>query len=374
MLNRRIIRGKVLQQIFAYKTCTGANAEILTEKLIEIFSPDLNSLEPQDTKKLEGLGKLALLQFNEYLKTGNRASEEGMPEEVIKATQSIMNQYDDLNKKDKTRILNRMVEDSEKISDHYLLVIQLIIELADKLAEHKKISGLQKNGIIQLLKQDAIFNQEITKRSITWVNDQDIVNELIVTISKDATLKDYKPKAEDEEGEIKTVLYILKTILFKNPAFHDFFEGKLLHWQEDKAAVKDLVEDTLKDFWQTKSFKLRSVSKNWDDDKVFMKELYLNTIEKDRYLEELITPKLKNWDISRLTVTDSIIMKMCIEEMIHFFNIPVKVSLNEYIELSKKYSTPKSKTLINGVIDNLSEDLIKSGIIKKSGRGLIDNK
>ncbi|MGB3466885.1 MAG: transcription antitermination factor NusB, partial [Cyclobacteriaceae bacterium] len=93
-----------------------------------------------------------------------------------------------------------------------------------------------------------------------------------------------------------------------------------------------------------------------------------------KYFEEIIANRAKNWEVDRMATMDKIILKMALTEMINYPGIPTKVSINEYIELSKNYSTPKSKQFINGVLDVLAEDLVKDGVIKKSGRGLIDNK
>ena len=90
--------------------------------------------------------------------------------------------------------------------------------------------------------------------------------------------------------------------------------------------------------------------------------------------ESLIAEKTKNWDIERIAATDKIIMEMAIAEMINFPSIPVKVTINEYIEVAKRYSTPKSKVFINGILDVIAGELENTGVIRKSGRGLIDNK
>ena len=102
--------------------------------------------------------------------------------------------------------------------------------------------------------------------------------------------------------------------------------------------------------------------------------MYDDTLDEEDQYEELIDEKAKNWDIERIATTDRILLKMAIQEMVNFPSIPVKVTINEYIEISKKYSTPKSKQFVNGVLDVIAVDLQKEGVIRKSGRGLIDNK
>jgi len=116
------------------------------------------------------------------------------------------------------------------------------------------------------------------------------------------------------------------------------------------------------------------LSSNWEEDREFFTELFDSSLANDKSLEDVIHKKLQNWDMERLAMVDRILLKMAISEMIHFSSIPVKVTINEYIELSKLYSTPKSKQFINGILDTTSAELVESGVIKKSGRGLIDNK
>ena len=113
------------------------------------------------------------------------------------------------------------------------------------------------------------------------------------------------------------------------------------------------------------------MTSDWEEDKEFMRVLFHKTLENDKYFDEIITNKLENWDLEWLTITDNLIIIMALAEMINFQSIPVKVSINEYIEVAKNYSTPKSKQFVNGVLDKLSTDLVAQGVIKKSGKGLI---
>lgn len=363
-----------MQQIFAYYRCVAANAELATDKIIANFAPDLNSETPQDAKLLEGFAKLTLAEFDTYLKT-NQKTTNTLPDEVKKSYDLALAFYINANENDKKRILNSLIIDSENLTEFSLSLLQLIILLANKVKEIKKDPVLYNNYLIGSLIESEILNKEITKKNITWANDEDVLSDIMSQLLEDQEVKKYKQSTTHTlEQENEFVYYLVKSILFKNAKLNDFFETKHLNWHEDKVAVKDMLLDTIKEFAKTKNFALAPISKNWEDDKAFLVTLFNETIEQDLLLESYISPKLKNWDISRLTGTDSILIKQCITEMIHFSGIPVKVSMNEYIEISKRYSTPKSKTLINGVLDSLSQELVNKGVIRKSGRGLIDNK
>ena len=153
-------------------------------------------------------------------------------------------------------------------------------------------------------------------------------------------------------------------------------EDRDLNWSEDRAIIKSLVTKTVKSIEEVNldDFELQELSYNWEDDKAFFVKLYEDTNQVEPKYEALIARKTKNWEIDRIAITDKIILDMAIAEMINFQSIPIKVTINEYIEIAKKYSTPKSKLFINGVLDVIAEELQSSGDVKKSGRGLIDNK
>ena len=106
------------------------------------------------------------------------------------------------------------------------------------------------------------------------------------------------------------------------------------------------------------------------DDKKFMSDLFRKTIQYNKQYEDLIQAHTKNWELERIANMDMLLMKMAIAEIMHLENVPVKVSLNEYIDISKEYSTPNSKTFVNGVLDKIIAQLKASGEIQKAGRGL----
>jgi len=134
-----------------------------------------------------------------------------------------------------------------------------------------------------------------------------------------------------------------------------------------KKTIKSLDEDT-------QHIELIELSANWEDDSEFFKNLFTDTISNDDEYENIVSDFAQNWATERIAIVDMIILKMAVCEMLNFPSIPVKVTINEYIELSKNYSTQKSKIFVNGMLDKISVKLEKDGKIKKSGRGLIDNK
>lgn len=151
----------------------------------------------------------------------------------------------------------------------------------------------------------------------------------------------------------------------------EFFEEKDLNWNLNKDVVKSMSTKTFK-IEALEDLSLQPLALQWEDDKSFFEGLYEFTLDSDKDLNGWVEAQTKNWESDRLAMTDFILLKMAVAEMIKFPSIPVKVSINEYIELAKNYSTPKSGQFINGILDEISIRLMSEKIIQKSGRGLID--
>ena len=163
-------------------------------------------------------------------------------------------------------------------------------------------------------------------------------------------------------------------MIFKNETIVSYLESQSLHWAENQPIIKSLIVKTLKDLNEAGEIKLAELTKNGEEDFQFLERLYTDVIEQNDFLEEQIQANTKNWDVDRIALTDRVILKLAVVEMMNSPSIPMKVTINEAIEISKIYSTPKSKQFVNGVLDVLANDLTSSGKIRKSGRGLIDNK
>ena len=152
-----------------------------------------------------------------------------------------------------------------------------------------------------------------------------------------------------------------------NEILHHILEEKSIYWIDDLPFVATII---MGDFKIKKIKLLKSVFKN-SSDKDFAIDLYRGAIKYDKEYEKVIIDKAQNWDIERIAIMDQIMIKMAFCEILNMPELPVKVSLNEYIEISKYYSTNKSKMFINGLIDSAVKDFTINNMIKKSGRGLM---
>ena len=205
--------------------------------------------------------------------------------------------------------------------------------------------------------------------SAFWIsNDHDIIRKIFMDIFKSKLYNDYLTENNESfKNDIKFFNNILNDIILNNKILHHILEEKSIYWIDDLPFVATIV---MGNFKNKKVINSRSVFKN-SSDKDFAVELFKNTIKYDDDYEKIIIDKAQNWDLERIAVMDQLMIKMAFCEILNMPELPLKVSLNEYIEISKYYSTNKSKMFINGLIDNAINDFKKANKINKTGRGLL---
>jgi N utilization substance protein B len=161
--------------------------------------------------------------------------------------------------------------------------------------------------------------------------------------------------------------------MLKSPDIEQALDERFINWQVDKEVLQAMIAKTFKNFSSEvpAKNKLADLTPSWIEDKDFIIDLLKLTIKYGDEYQDLIAAKTKNWESDRIALVDNLLMRMAITELINFPTIPVKVTINEYIELSKSFSTLKSSTFINGILDKILADLTSQRRIKKEGRGLI---
>jgi N utilization substance protein B len=276
--------------------------------------------------------------------------------------------------------LKNLVSEVEKIYDQYISVLALTTVFADIAEADKK--GSHKNFVdnawIKALRSNEALKKDALKLNRHWQNKLDQVKLWFRDIVRqDAEYQNYTDKKSPSlEDQKKFINHLLRKVILGKTVINDMFEEEVLRWAEDKDIVKGLVEKTVKSFDPEAGGELvlNTLSINWEEDREFIEILYKRASSLDKEHKELIATNTRNWEVERLPLTDRIILEMAIAELLSFPSIPVKVTINEYIELAKNYSTPKSRQFINGILDVISKELKEAGAVKKSGRGLIDNK
>lgn len=379
MLNRRSLRIKVMQNLFALQQCKDANYELCLEKINETFLPDLNSMEAQDKTLLTSQKKEARKLFEKAFEKGE-TSVDANDVAVKKVVNECFKFYATQSKKDTDFFAKNLVSEVEKIYTHYISVLNLVPALSEVAAADKKVShkNFVNNAWIKGLAESPVLRKEALKFARTWQDKSDRVKAWFRDVIRQDTeylayLDKKNPSIEEQK---KFINHLYKKVILGKTVINDYFEEEVLRWAEDKDIVKGLVEKTIKSYEPETGapLMLHTLSVNWDDDKDFIERLYDKAANLDNTYKDLVASNTRNWEVDRLPLTDRMILEMAIAEMLIFPNIPVKVSMNEYIELAKNYSTPKSRQFINGILDVIAKELKDSGAMKKSGRGLIDNK
>ena len=386
MLNRRILRSKALQCLYAFYKSKEANYNLAIDYIRDRFLPDLNSMEPIDKSELNLKKRDSIKTFEQNFKHDSFIKLEDSEEDIEVAAHDAFIDYEKQNEEDYKRYRKNMLLDVERIFELYLWILMIPEELI-RIMENDPSGKLSiknkrfiENPIIALLRNNNIFQKGIIDYKLSWIKEKDLVyNWFKNSVSRDEDYESYingkKEKKDNFTTDKKLILHLYKNLLFKNDAFQEFMASDDLNWNEDRHVIRSMIVKTFKNVdAEDRNIELAVLSNNWEEDRSFFEKLFEISVNKDKEFDKLIAEKSKNWDIERMAIMDKIILKMAIGEMIYFPNIPVKVTINEYIELSKNFSTPKSKKFVNGILDVLSEELIEQGIVKKSGRGLIDNK
>ena len=384
MLNRRTLRVKAMQAMFAFEQCKEANFNVAIETLEESFQQDLNSMEIQDPIELDTNKKASIALFKKNVVEDPKTDFKSDSEIVSIETEKTFNTYQVQVKKDFKQVKKQMVVESEGIYDRYIKILNLLLRFSNfaeqgvgsKKSKVGEQSNLVNNLLIQYIKNNKELEVLSLKMNLGWNDEIEIIRDWFKEIIvKDPLYVSYLSEMSSKKNDYEILNHIVRKIVFKNESILNYWETLDINWVEDEAVIRSLVIKTLKSLLEKgKDFELAILSYNWEEDKEFFEKLFESTIKDTVFLQKLIAEKTKNWEFDRIAYTDRLILMLAISEMMHFPSIPIKVTINEFIEVSKTYSTPKSKQFVNGVLDVIAVDLQEKGLIKKSGRGLIDNK
>lgn len=305
----------------------------------------------------------------------------------VKVMQSIyamhQHQSDNLDKEEK--FLYQSIENTQ---DLYLLLLSSLVEIKNKEEEYLELASKKhlatkeeinpslkfvQNKVLHLLGTSEALENALDDRKIkNWKNNDDIILFLIESIKASDLYKNYIQKPQGTFEEDKYFIADLYTeVIAPHDKLYDYLEDAKLTWVDDLPGINTLI---LKQIKQLKSANdtlvLPKVYKD-EDDKEFVKNLFRKTVLNEVELSKEYIDKTPNWDVERIAEMDTIILKMAICELLKFPSIPAKVTINEYLEIAKEYSTPKSSIFINGILDNLVKEFERDNKLSKSGRGLL---
>ena len=307
----------------------------------------------------------------------------------IKAFQTIY-AFQQAENPDRKHLEKSLLDSIYAVHKCYAQLLQLVLELKDfELRDVQDRASkylpstddlnaepiLQKNNFLALLEKENTFKELIKNYKVSWQGEDLLLRELYNKIKADVEYQNYgkidKPGITDDRDILN---HIFKTILFEDPLLEQFLEENYINWPVDKHSVDGMILKSIRAYKDggNESIDILPITANWEEDKEYVLELYHQTILSNDETEKYISDKTQNWDVERIAMVDTILMKMALTELMNFNSIPVKVSMNEYIDISKEFSTPKSKGFINGILDKILIDLKKEGKINKIGRGLIE--
>lgn len=229
------------------------------------------------------------------------------------------------------------------------------------------------NKVIALLESNEGLRRISETRKVNWLGDenQEMFRKMFLQVRESETYFEFmNNESEGFEDDLAFAVALFKTEIANFPLLYNYFEERDIHWLDDIDLACSMVLKTIKSLDSEGKNDIMPLYKDEADEKEFIQLLFRKTIMMDGESEKLIDELTSNWELDRIAKMDIILMKMAIAEFQIFNNIPTKVTLNEYIEISKFYSTPKSNGFINGVLDKAITRLEKEGKIKKVGRGL----
>lgn len=283
----------------------------------------------------------------------------------------------------------------DKLTELYFTQISFFLEVIDfyirRMEESKNkfyptyeelnpVSKLVNNRVVTILRENTDLASRIRKYRISWTEEQDSVRKVYQRIRESKEHKEYLYSGQDSfQEDQEFVAKMLKKYILRSPELIFFCEERSIYWVDDVEVTASFTLKTVR--LLTPGFPLDSpllslFVKNGEEDpkeeRKFIIELFRKTVSHSSDFEDRIKGRLKNWELDRIALTDIILIKMALSEFLFFPTIPVKVTLNEYIELSKHFSSVKSKLFINGILDKLVSDLIEEDLIHKTGRGLIN--
>jgi N utilization substance protein B len=228
------------------------------------------------------------------------------------------------------------------------------------------------NTVLQLLEDSHAICTALEKRKINnWSMNDDYILILLDEVKQSELYKKHmSKKAHNFEDDKQFVIDMFTELIAPNNKLYEYLEDNKLTWVDDIPVVNTQILKQLNQITEKSDFRISKLYKD-EEDKEFVSALFRKTILNEVELAKEYIDKTPNWDADRIAEIDTIILKMAICEFLKFPSIPIKVTINEYLEISKEYSTPKSSIFINGILDNLLKEFQADNKILKTGRGLM---
>jgi N utilization substance protein B len=283
------------------------------------------------------------------------------------------------------KFLFQSIENTQNL---YLLLLSALIEIKKKESEYIDLASKKhlatkeesnpnlkfiNNKVLVLLAESEALETALEDHKINnWKMNDDIILLLIDIVKESNLFKKYMNESVSSfEADKNFIIDLYTDVIAPSDRLYEYLEDYKLTWVDDLPGINTLIVKQIKQLKSEQdSLVIPKVYKD-SDDKEFVKNLFRKTVLNETELSKEYIDKTPNWDVERIAEIDTIILKMAICELLKFPSIPTKVTINEYLEIAKEYSTPKSSIFINGILDNLVKEFDRDGKLKKAGRGLL---
>jgi N utilization substance protein B len=282
-----------------------------------------------------------------------------------------------------------LFESFNRFRDLYIALLLLPAEMQAKAIE-KIEAGMNKklpthedlhpntkfvtNNLVRILANSKVLDKVSTEVHIRWKDNDDLLRSMFKSLIESEDYKEYMASKERGfEHDRDFLLRFLRRELINFEHMHDWLEEIGIFWNDDLDLASSMALKTLKTIKESDNdITLMPLWKADDDEEEYTKQLFRRTLALGADSEKMISDNAPNWEADRIATMDMVILKMALAEAQTFESIPLKVTMNEYIELANYYSTPKSNVFINGLLETLFSKLMADGKINKIGRGLVD--
>lgn len=276
----------------------------------------------------------------------------------------------------------------ENLMELYLIMLSSLIELANKendfieVSRKKHLATPQErnpnlkfvnNAVLNLLKNSRSIDVALDTNKINnWKANDDAILLLLNDVKQSTIYEDYmNDKVSSFEKDQQFIVELFSEVIAPNEKLYSYLEDYKLTWVDDIPVVNTQILKQLKQLNPKSEFRVSSLFKD-DEDREYAIALFRKTVLNEGEFAKEYIDKTPNWDVDRIAEMDTILLKMAICELLKFPSVPVKVTINEFLEIAKEYSTPKSSIFINGILDNLVKSYQATGRMNKSGRGLME--
>jgi len=374
LFSRRFIRLQAVQHLYAFYVCKQANYDWALDQIRNDCTPDIFADPTTDKAQLAQTVKQAMALFESSLSSPTVPLVASPGSCVSTVAARALAHYESELAKDVCRLEEGFQEAVMKINRACVRIWQLLVEwsyIAQKQTERPQLnqqhtpiaSGcISHSPILQCLQNDHVLSKLVQQNGAGWSAHMPLVEDWYNQfVKKDPIVQNDLEHPMTPSQDQQLLVFMVEKIIFNKKTIQAFFSDVDLQWSAHKHIARRLVHEGLSPFMKNSGKSLDvdvlGSAARWESEQDFYNDLIHRTLQRDEELELLIAQKVQKWSIDRIMLLDKTIIKLALCEMLYFVNIPIKVSINEYIALSKDYSMPKSSQFINGLLDAVAATL-----------------